>query len=69
MKSNIRSIISTIMGYLVAIALFLKTVDFSNFTFAKDWDKIIFPLIIILGGHSTQLLGKEDDKNKKSDKV
>ena len=57
------SLISTIMGYAVAISMAWLTIDWTNFDIQKEYPKLIFSAIIALGGHVTSI----NVKDKKND--
>jgi len=58
-KANWHSHASTIIGALVAIATAWSTIDFSVFEFSKDWNKLIIPAVIALGGYVTKINGND----------
>lgn len=50
---------STIMGYLVALAVGLKDIDFKNFELASEWPTLVICAVIALGGHMTKVIAFE----------
>lgn len=58
-----RSLISTIMGALVAIAVAWQGVDWANFTFEfKNIAPLFLSAMIAIGGKFTSLNVKDDNK-------
>ncbi len=60
-KKNWRSYFSTVMGAVVAIATAWSMIDFSTFDFSEEWEKLIIPALIALGGYLTKLEGGKDN--------
>ena len=56
-KENWHSHASTFIGAIVAIATAWSTIDFSIFVLQNDWNKLIIPAVIALGGYLTKLNG------------
>jgi len=54
-KQNWQSYTSTIIGGIVAIATAWSTIDMSTFDITKDWNMLIIPAIIALGGYLTKI--------------
>ena len=55
-----RSILSTVMGGVVAVATAWVTVDFENFTFDfKHIAPLVLSGLVALGGYMTSINGKE----------
>jgi hypothetical protein len=61
LKAKWRSYFSTVMGAVVAIATAWSMIDFSNFDFSEEWEKLIIPALIALGGYLTKLEGGKDN--------
>jgi hypothetical protein len=62
-KENWQSHTSTIIGGIVAIATAWSTIDMSTFDITKDWNKLIIPAIIALGGYLTKI-NHENNESK-----
>lgn len=54
-KQNWQSKLSTVMGFIVAISTAWSTIDMSTFDITKDWNKLIIPAVIALGGYVTKI--------------
>jgi hypothetical protein len=54
-KENWQSHTSTVIGAIVAIATAWSTIDMSTFDITKDWNKLIIPAVIALGGYLTKI--------------
>jgi hypothetical protein len=63
-KENWQSHTSTIIGGIVAIATAWSTIDMSTFDITKDWNKLIIPAIIALGGYLTKIKSNENNESK-----
>jgi len=62
-KENWQSHTSTIIGGIVAIATAWSTIDISTFDISKDWNKLIIPAVIALGGYLTKI-NHENNESK-----
>jgi hypothetical protein len=62
-KENWQSHTSTIIGGIVAIATAWSTIDMSTFDITKDWNKLIIPAVIALGGYLTKI-NHENNESK-----
>lgn len=63
-KENWHSHASTFIGAIVAIATAWSTIDFSVFVLQNDWNKLIIPAVIALGGYLTKLNSNENNNSK-----
>lgn len=54
---------ATILGLIVAIATDLLVIDWVNFSFKKEWPKLLLSVIIAAGGYFSTLKLK-DSKEK-----
>lgn len=52
------SVLSTIMGFIVAVASAWITIDWSSFDIQRDWPKLILSAVIAIGGVVTQIKGE-----------
>lgn len=54
-QRSYRSFASTVMGYLVATATALSTIDFGTFDWKKEWLHVVCVILIAIGGHMTSI--------------
>lgn len=65
-KKNIRDWGATLLAILVAIAIDWQAIDWENFNFKKEWMKLFFSAIIVIGGYVSKIKSKKDDSGKDS---
>jgi hypothetical protein len=58
MKKNWESKLSTLMGFIVAIATAWITIDWSTFDINKEYPKLILSALIGIGGYMTKINSK-----------
>jgi len=55
MKKNWESKLSTLMGFIVAIATAWITIDWTTFDINKEYPKLILSALIGIGGYMTKI--------------
>lgn len=61
-KENLRDWGATVAGILMALGTAWGTIDFSTFDIRTDWERLIVPTMIALGGYFSKFkqIKKED---------
>ena len=64
MKKNWESKLSTLMGFIVAIATAWITIDWTTFDINKEYPKLILSALIGIGGYMTKINTNENNESK-----
>jgi hypothetical protein len=63
-KDNWQSKLSTLMGFIVAIATAWITIDWITFDINKEYPKLILSALIGIGGYMTKINSNENNESK-----
>ena len=55
LKADLNDHAATILGVVVAVAMAWMDIDWSTFTFERDWKKLVLSGVIAAGGYLSKL--------------
>ncbi len=59
-KKNISDWGATLLGVLVAVAMDIMLIDWTNFQIKKEWPKLLCSVVIAIGGYVSKIKMKND---------